>query len=187
MLRVFVSTDYSLHSISELTADVMAEPVLGLPDHLPPRSQEVANNNHQAAEGLILSRSSSRDDEQSDEEEASYQLFGEGVVALHGLARLLIAQFLLRPAEKGATVSERVARVSVKTLALACVSEVLLHQPQAGSGPLFIVTPNQCCGSVPGSEKNVFRIQVKIYGSGHKKIQNQKDIENLIKLLSRVQ
>jgi hypothetical protein len=58
------------------------------------------------------------------------ELFGEGVVALHALARLLAGRFLLRAREKGAPVSDRLARVSVKTLALACLGEVLNHQPQ---------------------------------------------------------
>lgn len=136
------------------------EPVLGLPDlSLQVNSQQqrmkpiLSRSNSQQGE-TILSRSNSlsgcvvphqllqqeaASDQEEEEEEVEVDLglpYGEGVVALHSLARHLAAKFLLRPAEKGSLVSDRVVRVSVKSLALSCISEVLLHQPQ-GSGEIL--------------------------------------------------
>jgi hypothetical protein len=88
--------------------------------------QGLSRANSNQHEKLSLSRANSRDDNTL--VAASWALFGEGVVALEGLVRLLAARFLLR--EKGVPVSDSLARVSVKSLALACISEALLHKPQ---------------------------------------------------------
>jgi len=63
--------------------------------------------------------------------------FEDGGVSLHFLGRRLVAGFLLTR-EKGEMVADSRARVSVKTLALSCLGEVVMLSPQLWSLPVFL-------------------------------------------------
>ena len=59
-----------------------------------------------------------------------------GGVSIQYLARLLVSRFLLGP-EKGELVPDSVVRVSVKTLALSCMCEIILQNPQVRFPKIF--------------------------------------------------
>merc|ERR1712106_244823 len=63
--------------------------------------------------------------------------FEDEGISLHFLARKLVSMFLLSP-EKGETIPDRQARVSVKTLSLSCLGEAILLCPQIWYLPLFL-------------------------------------------------
>ena len=69
--------------------------------------------------------------------EDSLGRFGDGSVSLHYLGRRLVAGLLLTR-EKGEAVDDRSARVSVKTLALSCLGELLMLCPQLWHLPVFL-------------------------------------------------
>jgi len=94
------------------------EIILPPPDPKPPVVDKISNNNIDVVSGAIGN-------------------FEDEGISLHFLARKLVSKFLLSP-EKGETVPDRVARVSVKTLALSCLSEAILLCPQVWTLPLFL-------------------------------------------------
>jgi len=138
-------TDPSLHSISDIT-EVMANSILSFPDTnindseandadsegdepreeiiIPPPDpkppvEKVANNNNCNLESGVIGH------------------FEDEGISLHFLTRKLVSMFLLSQ-EKGETVSDSKARVSVKTLGMSCLSEVILLCPQVWTLPLFL-------------------------------------------------
>ena len=124
-----LAADQSLTSPPELADSAMDNSVLSFPD-VPcvPGAMDTSNNEadsegEEPREEIVIAAPAPK---QRQEAEAAEE--GEGV-ALHQLARQLASRFLLAE-DKGELVSDRVARVSVKTLAVSCLAQVAELCPQ---------------------------------------------------------
>jgi len=124
--------DVSLQSISDF-ADSMADPILSLPGGAP--MLEMMPEPPLQPPPPVYTPPDPPDEPPGDG--VSIGSWGDGGVSLHFTARRLCSMFLLTE-EKGEVVPDKVVRVSVKTLALNCLGQILHLAPQTWTLPLYL-------------------------------------------------
>ena len=130
--------DQSLASIPEL-GDAMENSVLSLNNEGSASAMDTSNNEadsegEEPREEIILPSLGSGVKKQivAEDDRLNVGSFEDKAVSLHYLARKLVSMFLLSE-EKGELVSDRVSRVSVKTLTVNCLVQVAALCPQVWS------------------------------------------------------
>jgi len=133
--------DTSLQSITDI-AEVMTNSILSFPESNIPDSEanDADSEGDEPREEIVLPPPDPKPMVVNNNEDickGSIGTFEDEGISLHFLARKLVSMFLLSP-EKGETIPDRQARVSVKTLALSCLGEAILLCPQIWYLPLFL-------------------------------------------------
>ena len=129
-------TDQSLASIPEL-GDAMDNSVLSLNNETS-AAMDTSNNmadseGEEPREEIILPSLGVKQPRiMAEDDRLNVGSFEDKAVSLHFLARKLVSMFLLSE-EKGELISDRVSRVSVKTLTLSCLTQVVQLCPQVWS------------------------------------------------------
>ena len=129
-------TDQSLASIPEL-GDAMDNSVLSIGNEtsaVDTSNNEADSEGEEPREEIILPSLGSGVKKLivAEDDQLNVGSFEDKAVSLHYLARKLVSMFLLSE-EKGELVSDRVARVSVKTLTVSCMTQVAALCPQVWS------------------------------------------------------
>ena len=132
-------TDISLQSISDYVAESTVDPVLSISEGMPPPpvlDKPPIPKPVEVEETPPKLEPAAKEVEETIEDLDIGNFLGEGV-SIQYLARLLVSKFLLSK-EKNTLILDSLVRVSVKTLALTCMCEVMTQNPQVWNLPVSL-------------------------------------------------